>query len=436
MTEAFEAAAAPFAPEHDDVIRVYRGCRLFDGTDACVAEPATIVVRGSRIAAVVRDDAVADEVVGGADFVDLDGRTVIPGLIDSHQHLATPPNRPAAERALRRQVYSGVTAVRDMADDLRHVADLARGTLVGELAGPDIRYAALMAGPSFFDDPRTWQVSKGETPGEVPWMQAITDDTELPIAVALARGTHACAIKIYADLPAELVAAITDEAHRQRMSVWAHATVFPARPSDMVAAGVDVLSHVTMLAYETQLTASTTYKDKPKLDPASFDPSDERVVRLLEQIRSGGVVLDVTASMWTRPELAEDSDEGRAAAKANAELAALLTARAYEGGIAVSTGTDYETEPEDLFPSLHRELAFLVQQCGFTPADAIRSATAVGARSAGCADLMGTVEAGKLANLVVLDEDPLADIENLRSVERVVKRGRELPRCDYDPTPQ
>ncbi len=238
-------------------------------------------MRGDRIAAVVAGTA-SGELTGGAELIDLDGRTVIPGLIDAHQHLATLPNRPVAEGWLRRQVFGGVTAVRDMADDLRHIADLARGTLVGEIAGPDVRYAALMAGHSFFADPRTWQVSRGETPGQVPWMQAITEATDLPIAVALARGTHACAIKIYADLTAELIAAITAEAHRQGMSVWSHATVFPARPSDAVEAGVDVLSHVTMLAYETQLAPSTTYLDKPQIDAATFDPGDERIVAAVQ----------------------------------------------------------------------------------------------------------------------------------------------------------
>lgn len=434
MAEEFQAAATPHAPAPDDEVRWYRGCRLFTGTDAPVIDAASIVVRGARITAVV-DGTPSRDQIDGAQAIDLDGRTVIPGLIDAHQHLATPPNRPVAEGWLRRQVYGGVTAVRDMADDLRHVADLARGTLVGEIAGPDIRYAALMAGPSFFDDPRTWQVSQGETPGHVPWMQAITESTDLPIAVALARGTHACAIKIYADLSAELVAAITAEAHRQGLSVWAHATVFPARPSDVVEAGVDVLSHVTMLGYETQLAPSTTYKDKPQVDPARFDPDDERIMRLFNQMRVRGAILDATASMWTRPQLAEDTDEEQARARANDELAATLTARAHRAGVAVATGTDFETPDEDPFPALHRELAFLTRHCDMSTADVLRSATAVGARSAGCADLMGTVEPGKLANFVVLDEDPLADIENLRSISRVVKRGREFPRGDYDSKP-
>ncbi len=105
-------------------------------------------------------------------------------------------------------------------------------------------------------------------------------------------------------------------------------------------------------------------------------------------------------------------------------------------GVAVATGTDFETPEDDPFPALHHELLFLARHCDMSTADVLRSATAIGARSAGCAELMGTLEPGKLANFVVLDEDPLADIKNLRSISRVVKRGREFPRNEYRTSPE
>ena len=233
---------------------VYRDATIFDGTGAAPTPGRSVVVDGDRIVEVVATEALV--VPDGAEVVELGGRFVIPGLVDSHQHLATPPDRVQAEAWLRRMVYGGVTSIRDMADDLRQVADLARACLVGEIPGPDIHYAALVAGPSFFDDPRTWQVSQGETPGTVPWMQAITDQTDLVVATALGRGTHASALKIYADLSPELVGAITAEAHRQGVPAWAHLSVFPALPMDVVRAGVDVVSHVTMLAWQTMISAT------------------------------------------------------------------------------------------------------------------------------------------------------------------------------------
>ncbi|MBR7831133.1 hypothetical protein KDK95_32810, partial [Actinospica sp. MGRD01-02] len=216
------------------MIAAYRGATLLDGTGAPARPATTILVDGERIRLIAPDADVPAELLELADtVVELDGRHVIPGLIDSHQHIATPPDRPTAEATLARDLYGGITATRDMADDLRQVSDLARAALVGEIPAPDIHYAALMAGPGFFDDPRTWQVSQGATPGQVPWMQAVDAGTDLPLAVAMARGTYATAIKVYADLPGETVAAITAEAHRQNIAVWAHAAVFPATPAQV-----------------------------------------------------------------------------------------------------------------------------------------------------------------------------------------------------------
>ncbi len=422
----------PFAAPGRGTVSVYRGAALIDGTGGPAQPSMTIVTDGPEIVLVAPDDQVPEDEYGDAQVFDLEGQFVIPGLIDSHQHIATPPDRPVAEATLGRHVYGGVTAIRIMADDLRQIGDLARATRVGEIPGPDIHYAALMAGPGFFDDPRTWQVSKGETPGSVPWMQAITDETDLPLAVAMARGTHATAIKIYADLPGRSVAAITAEAHRQGISTWAHGAVFPASPGEVIGAGVDSISHVHMLAYEAAAEQLSTYKDKPPIDYDRFAGGDDQLMEsLFAQMRSRGTILDATASMWSRTWDAPTDPEGQARARANSALCASLTAQAYRAGVPISTGTDYETDPEHPFPSLHDELAFLAKQCDIPAEEVIRCATLVGARSIGAQASMGTVEAGKLANLVVLAEDPVADLANLSSIAFVVKRGYRYDRSGY-----
>ncbi|HXW43546.1 MAG TPA: amidohydrolase family protein [Streptosporangiaceae bacterium] len=429
-------APAPYAAPPAGTVTIYRGATLIDGTGEPARQSMSIVVDGARIRLVAPDVEIPAELHAGAEVIDCDGRFVIPGLIDSHQHIATPPDRPAAEAILRRLAYGGVTAIRIMADDLRQVGDLARSTLVGEIPGPDIGYAALMAGPSFFDDPRTWQVSRGETPGLVPWMQAITDETDLRLAVAMAKGTHATAIKIYADLPGSTVAAITAEAHRQGLRVWAHGAVFPASPSEVIGAGVDTISHVTMLAYETVAPLPVSYKTKPPVDTDGFGVGDDpRLESLLAQMREHGTILDATGSMYARERDPSDNGEDEARARANAGLAARLIGHAYRAGVPVSTGTDYETEPQHPFPALHAEMAFLAQDCGIPAEQVIRSATLIGARSLGAEASMGTIEAGKLANFVVLGRDPLADMANLSSIVLVIKRGHRYDRTEYGPAP-
>ncbi|MFD9127837.1 amidohydrolase family protein [Kitasatospora sp. NPDC059571] len=433
MPEQDHGAPTPYAPPAPGTVTAYRGATLFDGTDRRPRPSMAIVVDGERIRHVVPDADLPALLPDGAETVDLAGRFVTPGLIDSHQHLATPPDRPRAEAVLRRLVYGGVTAIRDMADDVRQIGDLARATLVGEIPGPDIHYAALMAGPGFFDDPRTHQVTRGATPGQVPWMQAVTDTTDLPLAVAMARGTHAAAIKVYADLEAGLVAAITAEAHRQGIAVWAHAAVFPATPRQVVEAGVDAVSHVTLLAHETADRPLTTYRDKPPVDHARLTAGDDpRIAELFALMLRNGTVLDATAALWASGEMAGDGPEAAERARLTSDLAAALTAQAHRAGVPISTGTDYETAPEDPFPALYEELAFLVDRCGLSAEAALRSATAVGARSAGAADLRGTVEPGRLADFAVFDEDPLQSIANLRTVHLTVKRGRRHARADFE----
>lgn len=431
LTSDRAGAATPYAPPETGAVVVYRGATLFDGTGSPPRPGTSIVVDGSVIRAVV-DDTDAAASVAGAEVVDLTGRFVTPGLVDSHQHLATPPDRPTAEAVLRRLVHSGVTAVRDMADDLRQIGDLARAARVGEIAAPDLHYAALMAGPGFFEDPRTHQVTQGAVPGEVPWMQAVTTASDLPLAVALARGTSAAAIKVYADLEAPLVAAITAEAHRQGIPVWAHAAVFPATPGEVVAAGVDSVSHVTLLAHEAATAPLTSYKDKPPVDHASLvTGEDERLEKLFARMREQGVVLDATAGLYASREFASDDPEAAERAARNTELAIALTAQAHRAGVELATGTDYETPPEEPFPALYEELAFLVRRCGIPAADVLRSATFVGAHSAGAGHLTGSVEPGKLADLAVFARDPLADIDHLRTITLTVKRGHRFPRTAY-----
>lgn len=135
-----------------DAIVVYRDATLIDGAGGPPREHVSIVTQGPIIRAIIAAGEPAPE---GADVVDASGLYALPGLIDAHIHIATPPDAASARASLRRQLYAGVTAVRVMADDLRSVAELSREARLGEISAPDIYFAALMAGPSFFEDPRS-----------------------------------------------------------------------------------------------------------------------------------------------------------------------------------------------------------------------------------------------------------------------------------------
>jgi imidazolonepropionase-like amidohydrolase len=110
-----------------------------------------------------------------------------------------------------------------------------------------------------------------------------------------------------------------------------------------------------------------------------------------------------------------------------------LTRQAFRAGVPLSTGTDGIAPASDPWPTVYDEIALLVTKAALTPAQAIHAATEVGARAAAQGADMGTIAPGKLANLIVLARDPTADIENLKSLELVVKRGRTYRRADFRP---
>jgi imidazolonepropionase-like amidohydrolase len=266
-------------------------------------------------------------------------------------------------------------------------------------------------------------------------MQAITPQTDLRLAVAMARGTGASAIKVYADLPPDLVAAIAAEAHRQGVPIWAHAMIFPTTPMQGIAAGADVVSHACMLAYEASEVKPRAYHNRAPVEEARFAAGDNPAVEaVLQEMKRRGVILDATDHVYVEMARAYARRGGKGAKPyCSPELAEKITRQAYRDGVAISTGTDGFSPAGDPYPAIDDEIELLVDKAGLSPMDAIRSATLVGARAAGRAGEMGSIEPGKLANLVILAADPLKDIRALRQVTLVVKRGRPYPRTDYRP---
>jgi imidazolonepropionase-like amidohydrolase len=411
---------------------IYLDATVIDGTGTPAKPHQDIVVTGERITAIRPHTVPRDAKV---QTVDLHGRFVIPGLIDSHVHLATPPNQSRARAILRRNLYGGVTAVRDMADDLRAVGELAREARTAEIPSPDIFYAAVMAGPPFFKDPRIAVVSQGVPVGTAPWAQQIDGQTDLRTAITLARGTSATAIKIYADLPAATIAALSAEAHRQHMMVWAHSAVFPTRPAQIIAAGPDVISHVCYLAYQGKAAMPALYEDRTPVGEGvlAAQGDDPVIAGLYRDMLKRGTILDATGSLFVHADAELKDHPGRKPLRCTGPQVIQLTRQAWRARVPISTGTDSVADADNDWPDVHDELQFLAHDVGMPPLAVIRAATLVGAQAAGQAQDMGSLEPGKLANFVVLTADPSADIANINSIETVVKRGRAYLRRDYRP---
>jgi len=395
------------------------GVTVWDGTGAAARSGTTILLHDQRIAAVFPDG--VQPLPPATTVRVLQGKYVIPGLMDTHVHVGSDVSgedaRPRAERRLCRALLGGITSVRDMAGDTRALASLKRDAKVGDIASPDLYFAALFAGPAFFSDPRTAQASAGEVPGSLPGMRAIDSTTDMRQVVAEAKGTGATAIKLYAALTPAVVSAATAEAHRQGMLVWAHAAMAQVSPLQMTEAGVNVLSHGSLFARQlgrdgyAALMKDSTGSVKGKFDTPTFDS-------LFGAMRERGTILEPTLFIYT--------DERAALRPIGAEI----TRRAHRFGIPIAAGTDSLGSGDEggwQAPNLYEELRLLVQQAGLSTAEALTAATRTAAVAMGTLPERGTVEPGKLADLVVLDADPLADIANIARVRQVVKRGAFYP---------
>jgi imidazolonepropionase-like amidohydrolase len=398
-----------------DVPILIRDVTLIDGTGAPPRTHTDLLMRGGRIAEVAATGALR----GPAPDSAIDGRGLfaIPGLIDAHVHTGQEPwDARAAD--LRHTLMGGVTSVFELAGDTRATGDLQRAVLAGQIAGPYVYYVALFGGPGFFTDPRTGAASIGYASGAAPWMQAVTDTTDFARAVTLARGTGAVGIKLYAALDSLEVTRATAEAHRQGMRVIAHATTFPGLPSDLVAAGADMLAHTPYLVWQGS-PRTADWPDRAKGDFLGVPASSPVIERLLESMRDRGVALNPTLWVFTA-ELPDDS-----VARLRTPWMYAVTHRAAQLGVRIVSGTDgmYDAKADSL-PLLHRELELLVTNAGLTPLQAITTATRNGAWAIGIADSVGTVAAGMRADLVLLGADPAADIRNTRAIRAVIQGGR------------
>jgi imidazolonepropionase-like amidohydrolase len=394
---------------------------LFDGTGSAPQAGRTILVQGKRILSVFADGTTP--LPEGAKVEDLSGKWVIPGIIDAHVHLTGgPADADAYVKLFRWVVEHGVVAVRDMAGDDRVLAFLSRETMLDEIAGPDIRYVAFMAGPTFFaEDPRVPGASEGVMLGSAPWMRAVDGTSDIHTVVAEAKGTGAAALKLYANMPASVVTALTAEAHRQGMMAWAHATIFPAKPSEEVAAGVDVLSHTPYLVWEAAPRVPQDYTVRAMGDFEHIRPDDPKILAVLDSMKAKGEILDATLHVFQ--EEAERTPDR--VGKGIVAWEGAVTRIAHERGVLVDAGTDGMGTPGDTVPNIYREMSSLVSLAGFTPLEAIGAATRVAAMALGISATHGTITPGKMADLVVLSADPAKDIANTRAIAEVWKHGKK-----------
>lgn len=391
---------------------------LVDGTGAPARPHVTILISGGRIESIAA--ASQSESPKDAQVLDLRGMTVIPGLFDSHVHLTGGPANPAVvDRMLRIGLLGGVTSVRDMGGDDIELAQIAQRARNANVASPRIYYSTLVAGPQFFNDPRAKGASHGGVAGQVAWMRAVTPASDIPAIISAGKATGATGLKIYADLTADLVDKLAAEAHKRGLRVWSHSAIFPARPSEVVKAGVDVVSHSVYLGAEGMTHPPDSYEQAHRgagIDYASSPVDGRAITSLLQLMHDRGTILDETLFVTQLGHTTDSDPIWR--------WTCAVTKRAHAMGVPLVAGTDsFITPNKGELPNVHREMELLVTYAGLTPLEAIRATTYEGALTVGVEHDYGTIEPGKIADLVILRKDPSRDIRATREIDAVIKGG-------------
>lgn len=418
---------AQTAPERSDLLAL-TNVTLIDGTGAPPRPHMTVLVNGSMISGIF--PAAEAPIPASAEVVDLSGQYLIPGLINTHIHLPMLGwTRDSVAAGLERMLRAGVTTVREMAGDTRLSAELQRAVLLEAASLPNIHYAVRMAGPTFYEPARpTDRAWIGYAAGAAPWAQAVTAETDIVRAVAMAVGTGATGLKLYADLDVDVVQRLVAEAHRQGLKTWAHGTVFPTGPLDAVRAGIDGLSHICFLFWGLQPTVAASMAERVPFGEL-VDLEGGPFQELLREMRARDVVLDATARNASQ-------NPGAHAAGCTPDLLNRSLRAAHRAGVRLSTGTDYVIADGDPDPTLFTEIEYLVAAGVLSPLEAITAATLNGARAIGIEERYGTIEVGKVADLLVLADDPAQDINALQGVVAVFREGRQVSqRVPSDHTP-
>ena len=417
---------------------VIEGATLIDGTGRKPIPNAVVVIENDRIQAVFRH---GEQVYPrGARVIQAQGKTIIPALFDIDTHIAQ-QGLEAAAQALTNYLYHGITSISDTGVSIVHGEGLERLKQEGKLISPRI----FEAGPTFTAvgghpipvnralgraiDTRTLTQIEGPEDAVQQVQRYVREYQVDTIKAILESGGDLH----YPRMTLETYKALVDEAHRQGLKVYTHASQL-SDVRDALAGGVDLIAH----GFAEELTAQSDIAQMIVQQKVSWLPAinnAESSVKIFDhpEIWEDPTLLKSVPAVYI--EMAHDPKvlarlEGRLERSRRSHQMRMRTVKVlYDMGANILVGTDSTGAPHRMFYGwdIHRELEHLVN-AGMKPMDVIVAASRKAAEYLGQEKDLGTVEAGKIADLLILSGNPLEDIRNSRTIEQVIYAGRLIDR--------
>jgi imidazolonepropionase-like amidohydrolase len=413
-----------------------RGARVIDGSGGTPIDNAIVIIRDGRIVAV--GSSTATPVPSGAEVVDYTGKTIMPDLISDHSHVgifiglkAAPENynRDAILRQLKQLEAYGITTVMALGLNSPLFYELRPELHAGRLPGADI-FGADQGIGAVGGAPPASVVPVGENQVSRP---STADTARETIRQMAARKTDM--VKIWLDggglmpkVPAEVYSAAIDEAHKNGLRVAAHIYDLDDAKA-IVRAGVDVVAHgvrdkpVDAEFIDMMKARSVWYVSTIVLDYTNFIFADQPPWMgepFFQRALHPAVRAQFDDPVYRERTLAMPATaKNRAAVATNKQNLKTLQ----DAGVQIGFGSDSGVGLRIPGVAEHLELALMVES-GLTPMQAITNATSNAAKLLKLDD-RGVLATGKLADLLVVDADPIADIANSRKIHAVWHRGKK-----------
>ncbi|MBZ9628118.1 amidohydrolase family protein [Psychroflexus sp. CAK1W] len=418
-----------------ETVTAFINATVIDGTGIDPLENATVVIVDKKITCVGKC-----ETPKGAKIIDVKGKYIIPGLVDAHVHYdgdgsADPrPNRNDPERFHRSYLCSGITAVFDTGGPI-WTLDL-RDDAEGSTAAPHI----VAAGPLLTTTPNL-----SEEP-DVRRLNVHMDSEEAArFGVRMLSWLDSDAVKVWGlEIPEDrektrkLLQVVAEEAKKADLPVIAHGHTLESAKDALREGNASVLLHpvsdtlvdeeflelalkndavyITAMGYTQVLlaagsSAGSGYSKisfpEQKIPLDCVDPKTRSRLSLIDSL---------PPKKWEFEKFRETFETSYKTHSSNLK-------RIHDAGITVAAGTDAGNLLLPHGPSLHTEMETMAS-AGLTPMEVLVASTRNGAKAMGRLDEFGTLEAGKVADMVVLEKNPLEDISNIRSIELVVRGGK------------